>query len=855
MKVTFRRHLPGNHPVSREAPASGARTKADARGAPEPGTGERTARSTANGALEHRTGERAARAARRAREYPSGGGANGGAPAPRPDHEAVVVGMGAFSPLGRNCAEMRRALLDGRDSIAKVTHFDACRFIGELASSFGEDVPVETDADARSWMDRATLLTIEAYREAIRHAGVNPRDLDPERVGVCLGSSHSGLVRTEEIAGHVLRGQWERIRRRTIAATLVSHCTSVVKRMCGARGRVVTVSSACASSNTAVGVGADLIRRGELDLVVAGGSDTVSLSVMAGFNALRVISSGKTAPFSNPPGLNLGEGAGIVVLKRGDLEVPGCGPPLAEILGYGLSGDAWHATAPDPDGTGCERAMAAALDDGGLTAADIDYINAHGTGTEANDAAESRSLRRIFGDSTPVSSIKSFLGHTLGASGALELIASLLLAGDGVVPHGLRMDAVREECAGLDYVRGLPRYGRPGVIMVNNFGFGGNNSSLVVRAGSGGGSRRPRPRRSDAVVVTGTGIVSAAGAGVDRFRRALEAGIALARRDPESGVAAAYCPRPRAADLRQRRLVRGATATRHAILALGEALGDDSAAYDHQPRSGLVGGVVFSAQKPTEKYMESVFADPAFASAHYFPMTTMNATPSACSLAFGITGYTTTVCGAAAGLAYASDLVREGRQDRAAMVSADELSPRLLEVCRRAGVVRGATDGRRGRAGALGEFAAALTLERAASARERGLRPVARLAGWAHFQDPVDLSVARDGACLRRAIDAALGMSGVTPSDIGLVSLLDRGVAPARRACRQALNEVFGPGVPPIVRPDGVFGFAPSCGAAMAVATALVVLRSTDARLRHVLAAGFDLIGDGFAFILERDVP
>ena len=800
-------------------------------------------------------GARKFRAAGRVRERASGGGANGGHAAACPNHEVVVVGMGAFSPLGRNCVEMRRALLDGRDSIAKVTHFDACRFIGELASSFGEDVPVAMDADARSWMDRATLLTVEAYREAIRHAGVNPRELDPERVGVCLGSSHSGLVRTEEIAGHVLRNQWERIRRRAIAATLVSHCTSVVKRMCGARGRVVTISSACASSNTAVGVGADLIRRGELDLVVAGGSDTVSLSVMAGFNALRVIASGKTAPFSNPPGLNLGEGAGIVVLKRADLEMPGCGPPLAGILGYGLSGDAWHATAPDPDGAGCERAMAAALEDGGLTAADIDYVNAHGTGTEANDAAESRSLRRIFGDSTPVSSTKSFLGHTLGASGVLELIASLLLAGDGVVPHGLRMDAVREECAGLDYVRGVPRDGRPGVIMVNNFGFGGNNSSLIVRARGGRAPRRPGPRRPDAAVVTGFGIVSAAGEGVGRFRRALEAGIALVRRDPDSGIEAAYCPRLPIADPRLRRFARGAPATRHAVLALDEALGTDRTAYDHHPRSGLVGGVIFAAQKPTEKYMESVFANPALASAHYFPMTTMNATASACALAFGITGYTTTVCGAAAGLAYASDLVREGRQDRVAMVSADELSPRLLKICRRAGVVRGAMDGRRGRAGALGEFAAALTLERAASARERGVQPVVRVAGWAHFQDPVDLSVTRDGSCLRRAIDAALRMAGIAPAQVNLVCLLDRGVAPVHRACRQALNAVFDPAVPRIVRPDGVFGLAPSSGAVMAVVTALVVFQSTDARLRHVLAAGLDLIGDGFAFVLERHIP
>ena len=834
MNEIFQRNVPGVH---RRVLSTDPGPRADRDGTPRPNADERSRRSAACG-----------------REFATGDGADGGRPSSSPDREAVVVGMGAFSPLGRNCAEMRQALLDGRDSIAKVTRFDACRFIGDLASSFGDDVPVEMDADARSWMDRATLLTVEAYREATRHAGVNLWELDPERIGVCLGSSHSGLARTEEIARHVLRNQWERIRPRNIAATLVSHCTSIIKRMSGARGRVMTISSACASSNTAVGIGADLIRRGELDLVFAGGSDTVSLSVMAGFNALRVISSGKTAPFSNPAGLNLGEGAGIVVLKRGDLEMPGCGPPLAEVLGYGLSGDAWHATAPDPDGVGCEQAMMAALEDGGLTAADIDYINAHGTGTEANDAAESRSLGRVFGGSTPISSTKSFFGHTLGASGVLELIASLLLAGDGVVPHGLRMDAVREGCARLDYVRGVPRTGRPDVIMVNNFGFGGNNSSLIVRGGQVRVSRRPRARRSDAVVVTGVGVVSAAGEGVRRFRHALEAGDALVRRDPVSGVDAAFCPRMRVTDLGLGRSVRGAPATRYAVLALDEALGADKAAYDHDPRSGLVGGLIFAAQKPTEKFMESVFADPALASAHYFPMTTMNATGSACSLAFGITGYTTTVCGAAAGLAYASDLAREGRQDRVALVSADELSPRLLKVYRRAGVVRGAAERRCGRADALGEFAAALTLERATSVRERGVQSIARLAGWAHFQDPVDLSVARDGAGLRRAIDAALRMAGITPAQVGLLCLLDRGVAPARHACRQALNTVFETGMPRIVRPDEVFGFAPSCGAVMTVAAALAIPHGTDARPRHVLAAGCDLIGDGFAFILERNI-
>ena len=766
-------------------------------------------------------------------------------------HEAVIIGMGTFSPLGRDCSQMKRALLEGRDSISKVTRFDTSRFMGELASSFDEDIPVDMDAHGQSWMDRATLMTVEAYREAIRQAGVDPRTLPPERIGVCLGSSHGGLVRTEEVAGYVLRNQWERIRPRLVAATLVSHCTSVIKRMSGARGRVITFSSACASSNSAVGVGADLIRRGELDLVVAGGSDTVSVSVMAGFNAMRVISREKMAPFSNPVGVNLGEGAGIVVLKRGDLEVPGCGPPLAHVLGYGLSGDAWHATAPDPDGAGCERAAVAALEDGGLTTADIGYVNAHGTGTESNDAAESRALRRLFGVTTPISSTKSFFGHTLGASGVLELIASLLLAGDGFVPQGLRMGSVRDGCAGLDHVCNVPRKGSPDTIMVNNFGFGGNNSSLIVHAGSCRRSRRPRLGCPDRVVVTGAGVVSAAGAGIARFRDALETGPGLVRREFGSGIDAAYCPNLRFADSALRRFARGAPATRHAVMALDEALGGDRRVHDHNPRSGLVGGMAFSGQKATEKYMESVFADPALANAYYFPMTTMNATASACSLAFGITGYTTTLCGGAAGLAYAADLVRDDRQDRVAAVSADELSTRLAKICRCAGVVGGGSDARHGRARALGEFAAAFALERASSAKRRGMRPLARLAGWAHFQDPLDLSVARDGGGLRRAIDSAHRMAGITAVHVDLVSLLDQGVAPARRACRHALNAVFAGEPPPIVRPHEVFGAAPSSGALMTVAAALVSLGRNPDAPRHALAAGCDVIGDGFAFVLE----
>ncbi|MCF6267943.1 MAG: beta-ketoacyl-[acyl-carrier-protein] synthase family protein, partial [Desulfuromusa sp.] len=646
--------------------------------------------------------------------------------------EVVIAGMGVFSPLGHNCEEMKKSLLESRDSITKITSFDANQFIGDFASTFGDNFSADIPKEELNWMDRGTLFAINAYQEAIQQAGLDLGSIDLERVSVCLGSSHCGLARTEDVVKSVLDGQLEELDPKVIAATLVSHCTSVIKRMSGARGQVMTISSACASSNSAIGIGADLIRKGKADVVIAGGSDTVSLSVMAGFNALRALSPNKTAPFSDPVGLNIGEGAGIVILKRADLDASDSNIPFGEILGYGLSSDAYHATSPDTEGAGAMQAMQAALEDSGIKAASIDYINAHGTGTDANDQAESRAMIKLFGTKTPISSTKSFMGHTLGASGVLEMISTLLLANDGMVPHGLRMTTIRQGCEGLDYVRDKPRKGNFRAIMVNNFGFGGNNSSLVIRPSGGQVSRWPAAAITSDVVITGIGTMSAAGAGFEPFELALSAGTDLSEMDDISGIRQANCEKLRFTDTQFRPFSRCAPATKNSLEALREALGDDQSIYDHNPRSGLVSGMLFGAQKPTEKYMESVFqGDPALANAHFFPMITMNATGGACSLAFGVSGYTTTLCGSAAGLAYAADLTRNNRQDRMIVVSGDEMTPRFAKIYNRAGVVKNSHQANAGRAEALGEFGVELCLEQAQKAERRGRKILARLVGWA----------------------------------------------------------------------------------------------------------------------------
>ncbi len=705
-------------------------------------------------------------------------------------------------------------------------------------------------------MDRGTFFAINAYQEAIQQAGINLTSIDPTRISVCLGSSHCGLARTEDVIKGVLDGNLASMDPKIIAATLVHHCTSVIKRLSGARGPVLTISSACASSNSAIGVGADLIRKGKSDIVIAGGSDTVSLSVMAGFNALRAISSSKTAPFSNPVGLNIGEGAGIVILVRTDFNVSGVkvNRPIAEVLGYGLSGDAYHATSPDTEGVGAIQAMQAALEDSGVDATDIDYVNAHGTGTEANDSAESIAIKKLFGTQTPVSSTKSYMGHTLGASGVLELISTLLLANNGMVPHGLRMTKVRQGCADLDYVRDEPRKGIYNAIMVNNFGFGGNNSSLVVSPANGHVSRSPIVASPADVVITGIGTMSAVGAGFEAFGVALSTGVDLSERDEDCGVRLANCQKLSFDDTQFRPFARSAPVIKYSLTALREALGDDQKIYHRNSRSGLISGMVFGAQKPTEKYMESVFvADPAFANAHFFPMITMNATGGACSLAFGVSGYTTTLCGSAASLIYAAELTRYNRQDRMIVVSGDELTPRLAKIYSRCGVVKDDHKKSAGRAGSLGEFGVGFCLEQAAQAQRRGRRSLACLTGWAHKQDPLDHSVSRDGNSLADAIESALKMANISAEGIGLISLLDHGLAPVNRACRRAINRVFGNNVPKIVRPAHVFGYAPSSGAMMMVAAAYFCLKQVQTKPHYALAAGYDLVCDGFAFIVKLD--
>ena len=326
---------------------------------------------------------------------------------------------------------------------------------------------------------------------ALRDAGLGPDAAAPERVGVCLGTGTSGYDndRTAADDGSELPGVWDVLKRMPCA---VASLTSVQH---GFQGPALTVSTACSSGASAVGLAHDLVTRGETDVVITGGYDFgVTMGALHGFGALMVLSQHNEVPESacrpfdaNRDGMVLGDGVGILVLERAGHAAARGVRPYAVMSGYAITSEAASLIAPAPDGARMARTMRLALQRAGVASSDIDWVNAHGTATLLNDECESRAIRTVFGthaDRLMVSSLKSMLGHAIGASGGIQAVTSALALGDQLVPPTINWDSPGRGCD-LDYVPGRARRTRVRGVVVNAFAFGGHNCSLVLTAPDG----------------------------------------------------------------------------------------------------------------------------------------------------------------------------------------------------------------------------------------------------------------------------------------------------------------------------------------------------------------------------------
>ena len=404
----------------------------------------------------------------------------------------VVTGLGAVTPIGNSVAEYWSGLTSGRSGVASITLFDAeqhaCRFAAEVKDfdSTGFLEPKE----AKRW-DRFCKFGVVAAKQALADAGLEITDANAERIGVSIGSGVGGLL-TMETQAHVLDGKGPgRVSPFTVPMMIPNMATGLAAIALGAKGPSSAVATACAAGSNAIGDAFRLLQLGKADAMICGGAESAITPLgVAGFASAKALSfrnddpATASRPFDKErDGFVIGEGAGVLVLETLEHAEARGATILAEMVGYGTTCDAHHITSPTPGGVGGAAAMRLALEDGGLSADSIDYVNAHGTSTPANDSNETAAIKSALGSRAhqiPVSSTKSMTGHLLGGSGGIEAVACVLALQHHVVPPTINHANPDPECD-LDVVPNTARELKLGTVLSNSFGFGGHNVCLAFR--------------------------------------------------------------------------------------------------------------------------------------------------------------------------------------------------------------------------------------------------------------------------------------------------------------------------------------------------------------------------------------
>ena len=404
----------------------------------------------------------------------------------------VVTGLGIVCPIGNTVAEAWSSVLAAKSGVGRITHFDPGLLSSQIAGEVKNfDVAAYLSPKEARRMDRFIHLGIAAGVQALKDSGLEVTEANATRIGVNVGSGIGGLPMIEETHNDVLKGGPRKISPFFIPSTIINMISGNLSIMHGLKGPNLAMVTACTTSAHCIGDAGRLIEYGDCDVMVAGGAEaTVTLLTVGGFAAARALSTRNDDPAtaSRPwdrdrDGFVLGEGAGVVVLEEFEHAKRRGATVYAELAGYGMSGDAYHMTAPQESGEGAARCMENALRNAGLNREDIDYVNAHGTSTPLGDLAETVALKRCFGDHAKklaVSSTKSMTGHLLGAAGGVEAIFSVLAIRDQVAPPTANLFNQDPACD-LDYVPNAARRMPLRSALSNSFGFGGTNGTLIFK--------------------------------------------------------------------------------------------------------------------------------------------------------------------------------------------------------------------------------------------------------------------------------------------------------------------------------------------------------------------------------------
>lgn len=393
----------------------------------------------------------------------------------------AITGLGIFCAGGKNIPSFTDSLLAGKGAIGPIDLFDVAPFQGQIGAQVKDFDPLSYfDRKHAARLSRADQFGVIAAGEALDNSGVR-EGYSPYDIGICMGAGAAGMLQGEQWLRETIAGG--RAHPSLLRGILPDRTVTAIAEMFELLGYQGSITTACSSSATAVGWGADLVATGRLKAVLCGGSDALSLLTFAGFNSLRVVDTEPCSPFSlGRRGISLGEGSACFVLEDEAAALARGAKIYGRVLGYAVAGEAYHMTAPEPTGVEAARAMSDAIENAGIKADEVGWVNAHGTGTPLNDVVETKAMKLVFGErvsEVPLVSTKGLTGHCLGAAGAIEAMATIVALGAGIIPQTLNFRGADPECD-IEYCHGGSRPSFAEIALSNSFAFGGNTTSLVL---------------------------------------------------------------------------------------------------------------------------------------------------------------------------------------------------------------------------------------------------------------------------------------------------------------------------------------------------------------------------------------
>ena len=734
----------------------------------------------------------------------------------------VVTGLGMVNAIGKNVEECWENALKGTPGIDKVKSVNSDNCYAHLGAEVADE-----NIEINDKVDRVSSLCLQASKEALKDAGIDG-NVDADRMGVIMGSCVGGVV---SIENYIEKGEKTEDINKMSIASIANH----VANMAGAKGVVTNIGNACAASTMSVAYACELIRAGVGDVFIAGGADAFASVPFAGFTALHALSENACSPFNHSNGITLGEGAGAIIVESYEHAVKRGAHIYCDVLSAGISSDAHHITAPRPDGIGQMYAIRRALDKSGVDKKDLDYINAHGTGTAKNDEAEFLSIHTIFDDSNDhlsVSSTKAMVGHCLGAAGAIEAVYAIKALTDNKVPPTIGysaedLEALKEKAGKIDFMPNDMKEKELNYVMSNSFAFGGSNASIIFAKNEG---KMSESENDEDIYITGLGIVTPVGNGVENYIEKVKGGETITSGNLVSELGKEDFDKFDIKLAFYRKLDKLSTMQ---VVSGIEAINNSGFTFndDNAEDFGMIIGTGDGPLTTVYEFQEHISKEGTQnGSAFNFPNTVYNAAGGYLSIKTGMRGYNVTITnGNQSGLASVCYAANEIKQNRAAAMLAsgtDENSAVMNKLYTQLGLVSDAkSDIYADEKGMnLSDGSVTIALEKASQADSHSAKKYAKIAGYAMTHECVEYGTVKGSdEGLAKAINEACKDAGISADKIDAVFGFGNGIKDVDDIEKSVYAKVFNKAIPVINVKDYV-GEARAAAATLSAAHAALTL-------------------------------